>query len=87
VVLPEPDGPSSARNSFSLGLQRDALQRRETAEALGDAADLQRVVGASVSSAGCKFTGMSPFESGLEDKGDEPERGQDEAAAKAPTKS
>ena len=35
VVLPQPDGPSSAKNSFSRISQRDIVERRDRAEASG----------------------------------------------------
>ena len=36
VVLPEPDGPSSATSSPSLNRQADVVQRLVGAERLGD---------------------------------------------------
>src|SRR5579859_1772464 len=88
VVLPEPEGPSSARNSlsracsetsFSAGNRPNDLETplisSDSGEAPFAAAPLAEK--RSVSAVGCEFSGMSPFESGLEDQGDEPEGGQE----------
>ena len=40
VVLPQPDGPSSEKNSPSLDGQRGIVQRLERTVAAGDVADL-----------------------------------------------
>ena len=39
MVLPQPDGPSSAKNSFSRMSQRDVVDGVDRAEALADAVD------------------------------------------------
>src|SRR5258708_4965731 len=77
VVLPDPDGPSSARNSLSRACS-DTLFRAgkrpkdfEMPLISSDPGDF-----GSVSAVGCEFTGMAPFEGGLEDQGDEAEGGQ-----------
>ena len=43
VVLPQPDGPSSERNSPLRTWKVDAVDRRQRAEALGDRAELDVV--------------------------------------------
>src|SRR5437879_2699390 len=83
VVLPEPDGPSSARNSLSLACRDtffSAGNRPNVLEMPLISSD--RREGASVSAVRREFTGMSPFKGGLEDQGDEPERGQEAGRGK-----
>src|SRR5436190_11790019 len=78
VVLPEPEGPSNARNSlswacsdtpFSAGNRPKDFSIPRISSARGAAA--------SVSAGSGEFTGVSPFKGGLEDQGDEPEGGQE----------
>ena len=42
VVLPQPDGPSSAKNSFSRMSSETPSTRRHRAETLGDAIDAEQ---------------------------------------------
>src|ERR1700761_2451902 len=90
VVLPEPDGPSSARNSlsracsetsFSAGKRPKDFETPLISSDRGDCAPRPR---ASVSSVGGEFTGVTPFEASLEDEGDEPEGGQEAGRRKGP---
>src|SRR4051794_17138954 len=76
VVLPEPDGPSSARNSLSCACSETSFRAGKRPKAL----EIPLISSASselVLSAGRKFTGMTPFEDRLEDKGEDSEAGQD----------
>src|SRR5450432_1646460 len=78
VVLPEPEGPSSARNSLSRACSDTSFSAGKRPKDFemplisSDRGDLM-----SVSAVGCEFTGMTPFETCLEDQGDEPEGGQE----------
>src|ERR1700742_3598723 len=78
VVLPEPEGPSNARNSlsracsdtsFSAGKRPNDFDMPLISSDSGEAA--------SASSVGGEFSGMAPFKSRLENEGDEAERGQE----------
>src|SRR6266481_3662090 len=86
VVLPDPEGPSNARNSLSLACNDTAFSAGnrpkdlETPLISSDSRDSPRSpapLAASMSSVGCEFTGMTPFETCLEDQGDESEGGQE----------
>ena len=69
VVLPEPEGPSSATSSPGCMSSADVAQRRIGAEVLLDAldADAEAVRRASVAAAACRErVGVTPFEEGLE---------------------
>src|SRR5215469_7082675 len=74
VVLPEPEGPSSARNSpgrasietpFSAGKRPNRLATPSTTR-LPEGPDQ-----ASVAGAARELVGKAPLETGLEDEGDE----------------
>ena len=68
VVLPQPDGPSSATSSPDAELQADVVQRGEVAEALADVADFDAHDGRSVgrSCGGLLLPGL-PLHQGLEE--------------------
>src|SRR5688572_31025445 len=77
VVLPEPDGPRRARNSLSLACSETFFSAGKRPYALEMPLISKAFTEELVSSACRKFTGMTPFEDGLDDQGDEPEAGQD----------
>src|SRR4051812_2968335 len=75
VVLPEPDGPSRARNSLSRACSDTSFSAGKRPNCL----EIPRISRARVSSvfaAGGKLPGVAPFEDGLEDKRDDPEAGE-----------
>src|SRR3954470_22893421 len=76
VVLPEPEGPSRARNSLSRACSDTSFSAGKRPNCL----EIPRISNARVSSvfaAGGKLPGMAPFEDGFEDKRDDPEAGKD----------
>src|SRR3982751_6998641 len=76
VVLPEPDGPSRARNSLSRACSDTFLSAGKRPNCL----EIPRISSASVSSvfaAAGKVAGNTPLEEGFEDKREDPEAGKD----------
>src|SRR5437588_105603 len=84
VVLPEPEGPSSARNSLSSACSETFFRAGKRPNTLETPRISSASGAASVFAACGKFTGVSPLQSGLEEEGDEPEGSQERRGREGP---